>query len=76
MIVNASPKRPESFHVTSGMLAFTALMFLPAVLAFAVLISAWVVSDEVYAAERAAAAGSPTEIATWKTTVVGICPIH
>jgi len=64
--------------MTGGLIAFVALMVAPAVLATAIVLGAWAVSDEVYAAERAAASGAPgaPDVAQWKTTLVGVCPIH
>jgi len=51
------------------------LMVAPAIVAFAIVLGAWAVSDEVYAAE-AAPSDEAAEVAEWKTTLVGICPIH
>jgi len=62
-------------RLTGGLAAFLAIMVLPALFAFVVVLGAWAVSDEVYAAERAAAPGS-APVAAWKTTLVGLCPIH
>jgi hypothetical protein len=74
------------FRVTPGFIAFLAALFLPAVLALAIFLGAWIVSDEVYAAEagarressqdevsfRAAGEGVPG----WKRTLVDLCPAH
>ena len=72
------PSRPEPVRMTAGLLAFIAFMVAPAFLAAAIVLGAWAVSDEVYAAERAATSGAPgaAPVAEWKTTLVGICPIH
>ncbi|MDA0302349.1 MAG: hypothetical protein O2822_07455 [Chloroflexi bacterium] len=69
---------PAPVRLTAGLIAFIAFMVAPAIIATAIVLTAWVVSDEVYAAERAAASGSASAepVAEWKTTVVGICPIH
>lgn len=61
-------------RLTPGLVAFIGVMVAPALVAFAIVLGAWAVSDEVYAAES-----EPTgtaEVAEWKTTLVGICPIH
>ena len=74
----------EPFRVTPGFIAFVAAMFVPVVIALVVVIAAWVVSDEVYAAE---ASGSrfdnssclncgDEDVAGWKKSLVGICPLH
>lgn len=78
MITNQSAPGPAPIRLTGGLIAFIAVMVAPAVVATAIVLTAWVVSDEVYAAEQAAASGSqPAQpVAEWKTTVVGICPIH
>ncbi len=65
------PARPR---MTAGLVAFIGLMVGPAIVAFAIVLGAWAVSDEVYAAEAAPSSGA--EVAEWKTTLVGICPIH
>lgn len=69
---------PTRVPLTAGLVAFVALMVAPAVIASAVVLGAWLVSDEVYAAERAAASGdtSAASVAEWKTALVGVCPIH
>ena len=75
------------FRVTPGFLVFVSAMVLPAIAATLIVLGAWFVSDEVYAAE-AAANGSRsgltaadfsddrTEVAGWKKALVGVCPIH
>ena len=71
--------------MTRGFVAFIAAMVMPAVVALAVFLGAWAVSDEVYAAEAAEAhTGAEAsgvdpqgaEVAGWKRTLVGVCPIH
>ena len=68
---------PEPVRLSPGLVAFVAVMVAPAVIATAIVTTAWAVSDEVYAAERVAAStGGPPPVAAWKSTVVVICPIH
>jgi hypothetical protein len=78
----------EPFRVTPGFIGFIGLLLLPAIAAVAIYLGAWVVADDVYAAERPAAATSAQEanfavvtedgkhVAGWKKTLVGICPAH
>ena len=74
----------EPFRVTPGFLAFAGLCFAPVVLALLIYLGAWAVSSEVYAAEAAAeerTAGFNTQVADpdvagWKRTLVGVCPLH
>lgn len=61
-------------RLSPGLLAFIGVMVAPALVAFAIVLGAWAVSDEVYAAESEPSGAS--EVAEWKTTLVGICPIH
>jgi len=68
---NEPPARPR---LTAGLAAFIGLMVAPALVAFAIVLGAWAVSDEVYAAEDAPSGSA--EVAEWKTNLVGICPIH
>jgi hypothetical protein len=78
VISNESAPRPEPVRLSAGLIAFIALMVAPAVVATAIVAGAWAVADEVYAAEAAARSGavSVPPVAPWKTTLVGICPIH
>lgn len=74
----ARSEAPRPVRLSGGLIAFRAFMVLPALVAFAVVLGAWAVSDEVYAAQRetpAGASNTPT-VAAWKTTLVLICPIH
>jgi hypothetical protein len=75
----------EPFRVTPGFIAFISAMFIPVIIAIVVVIGAWVVSDEVYAAEAASESRfgnsqclncEGAEVAGWKRSLVGICPIH
>jgi hypothetical protein len=66
----ATPVEPVRY--TRGFVAFLGVMVLPAVIALGVVLGAAVVADEVYAAED-----DPTQdVAAWKESLVGICPIH
>lgn len=78
MIAPQPASGPQPVRMTAGLAAFIALMVAPAVIASAIVLGAWLVSDEVYAAERAAASGDTNAqpVAEWKATLVGICPIH
>jgi hypothetical protein len=74
----------EPFRVTPGFVAFIAAMFIPVFVALVVVGGAWIVSDEVHAAEASQSrfANSPTlngeaeDVAGWKKSLVGICPLH
>jgi hypothetical protein len=66
----------EPFRVTPGFIAFIAVACLPAIIALAVFFGAWMVSSDVEAAEAKAAPGDSADVAGWKTTLVGICPVH
>jgi hypothetical protein len=76
----------EPLRLTPGFIAFVSLMCLPAIVALVIFFGAWMVSSEVYAAEDAAdqpassSFGRPSEpgneVAGWKRTLVGICPVH
>jgi hypothetical protein len=74
----------EPFRVTPGFIAFVVAMFTPVIIAVVVVIGAWVVSDEVRAAEAsqsrfgdsACLNCDDTDVAGWKKSLVGICPLH
>jgi hypothetical protein len=78
----------EPFKVTPGFIAFVAFLFLPIVAALVIYLGAWAVSGEVQAAEAAANPSVSTttqdgfntvsehEVAGWKRTLVGVCPLH
>jgi hypothetical protein len=74
----------EPFRVTPGFIAFVVAMFLPVIIALVVVMGAWIVSDEVQAAEASQSrfGDSPclncegTDVAGWKRSLVGICPLH
>ena len=66
----------EPFRVTPGFIAFIGIACLPAIIALAVFFGAWLVVDDVEAAEARAAPGESAEVAGWKSTLVGVCPVH
>jgi hypothetical protein len=73
----------EPFRVTPGFIAFAGMCFLPLLAALLIYLGAWAVSAEVHAAEAAAEerAGFNTQpadpdVAGWKQTLVGVCPLH
>ncbi len=74
--------QPEPFQVTPGFVVFIGALFLPFVLALFIYLGAWAVSSEVYAAEAAAeqsafkAVSADSDVAGWKHTLVGVCPLH
>ena len=75
--------QPQPFKVTAGFVAFVAAFFLPVVVAAGVYLGAWLVADEVRAAEARSeqAAGFNVQrddgsVAGWKKALVGVCPLH
>lgn len=74
------------FRVTPGFIVFLSAMILPAIAALLIVLGAWVVSDEVYAAEAvsdwrggltaADFSNDRSEVAGWKEALVGVCPLH
>ncbi len=69
----AEERAPTTPRLSGGLIVFMVIMVLPAFVASAIVLGAWAVSAEVYAAEAGA---SSAEVAPWKSTLVGICPIH
>lgn len=74
-------ERIEPFRVTPGFIAFVAAIFVPVILGIVIVIGAWAVSDEVYAAEASQSRFADAPVADedvdgWKRSLVGICPIH
>ena len=73
---------PQPFKVTPGFIVFLTALFLPMILALAVYLGAWAVSSEVHSAEassqslRNGAAQQDVQVAGWKKSLVGICPVH
>jgi hypothetical protein len=68
----------QTFRVTPGFIGFVALIFSPVIIALAVYLGAWLVADEVEAAEARAqtSQSDAVEVEGWKRTLVGICPAH
>jgi hypothetical protein len=78
----------EPIALSPGLIAFLALLLLPALAATAIYFGAWLVADEVYAAERALVAspqqgsgfavapGDDRAVDGWKKALVGVCPVH
>ena len=66
----------EPFRMTPGFIGFIVLACLPAIVALAVFFGAWIVADDVQAAEANAASGQSAEVEGWKSTLVGLCPVH
>ena len=74
----------EPFKVSPGFILFVGMVFTPMLIALAVFLGAWAYAGEVRAAEAAAndpsAQGFNTasehDVAGWKKTLVGVCPIH
>ena len=66
----------EPFRVTPGFLAFVGLACLPAILALAVFFGAWMVASDVEAAEARTPPGETAQVEGWKSTLVGLCPVH
>jgi hypothetical protein len=75
---------PEAFRVTPGFIAFVSVLCLPVIAALAIFLGAWLVSAEVQAAEASAppsdgssfATSQANDVAGWKKSLVGICPLH
>jgi hypothetical protein len=74
----------EDFRVTPGFIAFAAAMVLPTLIALFIYLGAWAVADEVRAAEASSGSrfedsevlNGDDEVAGWKKSLVGICPLH
>ncbi|MPZ48075.1 MAG: hypothetical protein GEU75_01975 [Dehalococcoidia bacterium] len=73
----------EPFRLSPGFFAFVGLLLAPAIAALAIYLGAWLVADEVRAAQSASgeqgsefAITRADEVAGWKKTLVGICPAH
>ena len=63
-------QRPK---LTWSITAFATMLFVPFMAAIIIYIGAFVVSDDVYAAEDS---GQEGDVAGWKHNLVGICPLH
>jgi hypothetical protein len=77
------PEQAPPFRVTPGFLAFAGLLVLPALAAVGIYLGAALVADEVHAAEAAQAKDATmvnnidsSNVAGWKRTLVGVCPVH
>lgn len=70
----------QPFRVTPGFIAFLTAVFAPVILGLIIVAGATLVADEVYAAEaQEQSFGEPSseaDVADWKKTLVGICPLH
>ena len=86
-MVELENEQPQPFKVTPGFIAFLGLLFLPVIVSLVIFLGAWAVSGEVRAAEAAADSAQPSsqsgfntasehDVAGWKRTLVGICPVH
>jgi hypothetical protein len=82
MLDLSDEQNAQPFRVTAGFIAFVTLLFLPVILALVIYLGAWAVSSEVRAAEASEGtrAGfntvSEDQVAGWKKTLVGVCPLH
>jgi hypothetical protein len=66
----------EPFRVSAGFIGFVILACLPALIAVTIFFGAWMVAGDVEAAEARAEPGQPAQVEGWKSTLVGICPVH
>ena len=72
----------EPFKLGPGFLLFVGVLLLPAIVAVAIYLGAWLVADEVHAAEASGEQGSvfavadKRDVAGWKKALVGVCPAH
>ena len=71
----------EQPKLTWGIVAFATMLFVPFVAAIIIYLGAFIVSGEVYAAEAATQNGAAgvvveNDVAGWKHSLVGICPLH
>ena len=86
-LIDLDSDEAEPFAVTPGFVAFMAMLLLPFVLAIGIYTGAAFVANDVYAADAAEAqrAQAPKtdasqfqtkDVAGWKRTLVGVCPLH
>jgi hypothetical protein len=86
-LIDLQSDEAEEFRVTPGFIAFLAMLFLPILAGIVIYVGAWAVADDVYAADASTAGASqPTapaanttpngDVAGWKRTLVGVCPLH
>lgn len=66
----------EPFRINAGFIAFVAVACLPAFVALVIFFGAWIVADDVKQAEANTAPGEAAPVEGWKTTLVGLCPVH
>jgi hypothetical protein len=66
----------EPFRVNAGFIGFVVLACLPAFIALVVFFGAWMVAGDVEAAEARTEPGQPVQVEGWKSTLVGLCPVH
>jgi hypothetical protein len=74
--ISADEGLVEPFRVNAGFVGFVVLACLPAVIALVVFFGAWIVVDDVEAAEANTQPGQHAEVEGWKSTLVGLCPVH
>ena len=81
------PDSVSNYEFTSGFRFFVGLMALPAFVSLVIFIGAALVAPEVHAADARNAdtgfvaastlkASRNGDVASWKRTLVGICPLH
>ena len=64
---------PRHISLSFGLAAFLSVLALPLLLGIALYWGAWMVSDDVYAAQATA---RTEDVADWKHALVGVCPLH
>jgi hypothetical protein len=74
--ISADEDLVEPFRVNAGFIGFVVLACLPTMVALAVFFGAWIVADDVKSAEASAPQGQHAEVEGWKSTLVGLCPVH
>ena len=91
-LIDLQSDEAEPFRVTPGFIAFLGMLILPVILAVGIYAAAAVVADDVYAADASAARNylppntdidtrprplaETKDVAGWKRTLVGVCPLH
>jgi hypothetical protein len=74
--ISADEDLVEPFRLNAGFIGFVILACLPTLIALVVFFGAWIVADDVKAAEANSQPGQQAEVEGWKTTLVGLCPVH
>ena len=64
---------PQRTSLSFGFAAFLGVLTLPFLLGIALYVGAWIVSEDVYAAQ---ATDRTEDVAGWKHALVGVCPLH